>query len=361
MATRKDENDLMYESYISGLQQESVDDMTPESGINWPRTSLGREQRKIYYLLYTAYNAVVKADSLHGQPLYFDDEGDVIKVEEGIMNAIKFYEDYVFPEYDDEGPLNESFSRLPGHVINNELYVLKRNLTYFIDSQNNGNDVDPKVLNGIIRLLKDIKSEVRVFEDDERVPLSYQYKDMDDPRKDSLVEKASKLACLECDEVSTEAAWQKNGGNCPKCGKSTRGVAESKETITEARLRPIDQRKNDHSSDIIDRVEDLAHKYFAAFKPIKKNEFTSWLIDHNIDDYGMTIHAIFTDFDDAEDATWLMIYSDDEFGDDDLRVKYSVWGERVDRDVDDPIDLWIDDTPQWTHIFGDLSYDDDWD
>jgi hypothetical protein len=36
------------------------------------------------------------------------------------------------------------------------------------------------------------------------------------------------IACMECDEVSTEAAWKKNRGFCPKCKVSSRGVAEEK-------------------------------------------------------------------------------------------------------------------------------------
>ena len=45
-------------------------------------------------------------------------------------------------------------------------------------------------------------------------------------------EKVEKIACLKCDEVSTKAAWKKNNGTCPKCKKSTKGVAES--TIAES-------------------------------------------------------------------------------------------------------------------------------
>ena len=39
--------------------------------------------------------------------------------------------------------------------------------------------------------------------------------------------KTEKIACLECDEVSTQKAWKKAGGFCPKCKKSSRGVAEA--------------------------------------------------------------------------------------------------------------------------------------
>lgn len=42
----------------------------------------------------------------------------------------------------------------------------------------------------------------------------------------ATIVEAKKIACLECDEVSTEAAWKKNDGTCPKCNVSTKGVAE---------------------------------------------------------------------------------------------------------------------------------------
>jgi len=45
--------------------------------------------------------------------------------------------------------------------------------------------------------------------------------------KRGVTEAASKIGCTKCDEVSTEAAWEKNGGSCPKCNDSTQGVAEA--------------------------------------------------------------------------------------------------------------------------------------
>lgn len=41
-----------------------------------------------------------------------------------------------------------------------------------------------------------------------------------------ITEDASKIACIKCDEASTQAAWEKNDGSCPKCNDSTQGVAE---------------------------------------------------------------------------------------------------------------------------------------
>jgi hypothetical protein len=46
--------------------------------------------------------------------------------------------------------------------------------------------------------------------------------------EESVNEAAAKIACVECDEVSTAAAWKKNNGFCPKCKTSSQGVAESK-------------------------------------------------------------------------------------------------------------------------------------
>jgi hypothetical protein len=44
--------------------------------------------------------------------------------------------------------------------------------------------------------------------------------------KESINE-AEKIACLDCDEVNTKAAWKKNNGFCPSCKTSTQGVVES--------------------------------------------------------------------------------------------------------------------------------------
>jgi len=46
-----------------------------------------------------------------------------------------------------------------------------------------------------------------------------------------MSEATEKLACLGCDAVSTKAAWKKNNGTCPKCKKSSKGVAE--DSVTE--------------------------------------------------------------------------------------------------------------------------------
>lgn len=43
-----------------------------------------------------------------------------------------------------------------------------------------------------------------------------------------VTEKVQKIACLECDEVNTKKAWEKNNGFCPSCKDSSRGVAEAK-------------------------------------------------------------------------------------------------------------------------------------
>ena len=72
--------------------------------------------------------------------------------------------------------LDEAFARLPGHVINGDLYLALRGLTAFVNSQKNGNDVDMQLLNTIIKRLDDIKKEVKKFNDEAEIPVSYQYK-----------------------------------------------------------------------------------------------------------------------------------------------------------------------------------------
>ena len=46
--------------------------------------------------------------------------------------------------------------------------------------------------------------------------------------KKTVKEAVAKIGCTKCDAVSTEKAWKKNDGTCPKCNNSTQGVAESK-------------------------------------------------------------------------------------------------------------------------------------
>ena len=72
--------------------------------------------------------------------------------------------------------VTESFMRLPGHVIGNELYSVKQAFESFYSSQKNGNDFNAKALNNIIKSLQSIKKEAKKFDSPEDVPVSYQYK-----------------------------------------------------------------------------------------------------------------------------------------------------------------------------------------
>ena len=82
--------------------------------------------------------------------------------------------------------LDEAFDRLPGHVIGNELFTAHKSLTAFLSSQQNGNDVDIKKLNQIIKDLQDIKKQVKKFNKPEEVPVSYQYKESTDLKEAKL-------------------------------------------------------------------------------------------------------------------------------------------------------------------------------
>lgn len=48
-----------------------------------------------------------------------------------------------------------------------------------------------------------------------------------DEKNESIIIEASKIACLECDEVNTAKAWTKNNDVCPSCNDSTNGVSEA--------------------------------------------------------------------------------------------------------------------------------------
>lgn len=74
------------------------------------------------------------------------------------------------------------------------------------------------------------------------------------------VNEANKIACLDCDEVNTEAKWKKNNGFCPSCKSSNQGVAESSSQVFERGISLWDwYQKNQKSfkddKDIISRAE----------------------------------------------------------------------------------------------------------
>jgi len=74
---------------------------------------------------------------------------------------------------------------------------------------------------------------IRQFNEDLKDVFPYIYRLIGEGTKakeigpDGFEEAVGKIACTKCDEVSTAAAWEKNGGFCPKCKTSSQGVAES--------------------------------------------------------------------------------------------------------------------------------------
>lgn len=109
----------------------------------------------------------------------FDDKYDIFRSDFD-MGDIEMDEDFRI-SLDDllneaTGELSEAFLRLPGHFINNELYGVERDLNTFIKGLQNGNDVNMKELNKIIKILQSAKKEVKKFNKPEDVPVSFQYK-----------------------------------------------------------------------------------------------------------------------------------------------------------------------------------------
>mgnify|MGYP000178683185 CR=1 FL=1 len=80
------------------------------------------------------------------------------------MKKIKLFEEFNSPEV-----IQESFYRLPSDVIGNDLYMVSKNLMNFYDSAKAGNDVDPGVLDSIIKKLNEIKKSVKKFNKAEEV------------------------------------------------------------------------------------------------------------------------------------------------------------------------------------------------
>lgn len=80
------------------------------------------------------------------------------------MKKIKLFE-----EFNSEESVQESFYRLPKDVIGNELYLASKNLMNFYDRTQAGNDVDPGVLDTVIKKLNDIKKSVKKFSNKEEI------------------------------------------------------------------------------------------------------------------------------------------------------------------------------------------------
>jgi hypothetical protein len=84
---------------------------------------------------------------------------------------------YLFKEETlDEAATGADFYLLPGNVINNELFVVTRNLNNLQQSLRNGNDLDLKGLKSIISGLQDIVRSAKKFKAGDNIPVSYQYK-----------------------------------------------------------------------------------------------------------------------------------------------------------------------------------------
>ena len=65
--------------------------------------------------------------------------------------------------------VSETFNRLPKDVIGNELYLASQNLTNLFNSANAGNDIDPGVIDSIVKQLNTIKKSVKKFNNAEEV------------------------------------------------------------------------------------------------------------------------------------------------------------------------------------------------
>jgi nucleoid DNA-binding protein len=102
---------------------------------------------------------------INAQYVKSDKKGDV-------LNLTLKQDEYVL----NEAASGADFYLLPGHVINNELFVAARNLNSMQSSLKNGNDFDLKGFKNMISILNDIAKQAKRFKTGDEIPVSYQYK-----------------------------------------------------------------------------------------------------------------------------------------------------------------------------------------
>ena len=68
---------------------------------------------------------------------------------------------------------NKPFTRLPQNIIDNELFVLQKQIKAFYDSITYGDDINMSLWNGIISNIDKIKSSMKTFNNINEVPNNY--------------------------------------------------------------------------------------------------------------------------------------------------------------------------------------------
>lgn len=92
-----------------------------------------------------------------------------------MSNLIEQAKDILLNKPEDTN-LEEAFSRLPGNVINNELYAARKEMNAICDSLKNGDDFNEKRFSKLISDLQAIKKQAKKFKSAEEVPQGYIYK-----------------------------------------------------------------------------------------------------------------------------------------------------------------------------------------
>jgi len=128
----------------------------------------------------------------------FEFEGKTFPAEMGLDVAKKIL--------GESSEIEEAFMRLPGNIINSELYVASKALADLLKNQTAGNDFDAKHLNTIIKSLNDVKKSAKKFNKPEEVPISFQYKkeSIDVEESNEFTKAAAKAAVAGDDEFEFE-------------------------------------------------------------------------------------------------------------------------------------------------------------
>lgn len=105
-------------------------------------------------------------------------------------------------------PKGTIIHNLPGGVFADHFSLKQKYTSKYSSQAPQWNDKFGVMVRSMPETLKDIEDNSKVLES-------------------IVTEKVQKIACLECDEVNTRKAWEKNNGFCPSCKDSSRGVTEA--------------------------------------------------------------------------------------------------------------------------------------
>ena len=162
----------------------------------------------------------------------YDNEGEMAK---NLLKSLMRDAEHMISMFDDDENLPEW---VQGKIIKAQDYLSTAHS--YLMSKKDGDMEESRVVSADKKIEKyrdpeTGKTKIRMVPVDREIIKNEEVEQVD--------EAAKKIACIKCDEVSTERAWKKKGGTCPKCKKSTQGVAEEVDQIEERNKENARMRK----------------------------------------------------------------------------------------------------------------------